>query len=81
MGTLMTSFDSRDVWPKPWLLHFEVFLVACGYFNTGFPLTLEKLENLEKGEKFFQSGKSQGILEFHQKVREKSGNFLSVREN
>ena len=46
----------------------------------GFPLTLEKLENLEKWEKFFQSGKSQGILEFHQKVREKSGNFLSVRE-
>ena len=37
---------------------------------TGFPLTLE---NLEKWEKFFQSGKSQGILEFHQKVREKSG--------
>ena len=48
---------------------------------SGFPLTLEKLESLEKWEKFFQSGKSQGILEFHQKVREKSGNFLSVREN
>ena len=35
-------------------------------------------KNLEKWEKFFQSGKSQGILEFHQK--EKSENFLSVRE-
>ena len=46
-------------------------------FVTGFPLTLE---NQEKWEKFFQSGKSQRILEFHQKVREKSWNFLSVRE-
>ena len=35
--------------------------------NSGFPLTLENLENWEK---FFQSGKSQGILKFYQKVRE-----------
>ena len=30
--------------------------------NTGFPLGLENLENLEKWEGIFQSGKSQGIL-------------------
>ena len=29
---------------------------------TGFPLGLENLENLEKWEGIFQSGKSQGIL-------------------
>ena len=45
---------------------------------TGFPLGLEYLENLEKWEDIFQSGKSQGILKsgnFEQtgKVREKSG--------
>ena len=28
----------------------------------GFPPTLENLENLEKWDNFFQSGKSQGIL-------------------
>ena len=42
-------------------------------FIPGFSLALE---NLEKCEKFFQSGKSQGILKFYQKVREKSGNFV-----
>ena len=30
--------------------------------RTGFPLGLENLENLEKWEGIFQSGKSQGIL-------------------
>ena len=30
--------------------------------NPGFPLGLENLENLEKWEDIFQSGKSQGIL-------------------
>ena len=30
--------------------------------NPGFPLGLENLENLEKFEGIFQSGKSQGIL-------------------
>ena len=43
----------------------------------GFPPTLE---NLEKWDNFFQSGKSQGILKKCQKVREKSGNFKRVRE-
>ena len=46
----------------------------------GFPPTLENLENLEKWDNFFQSGKSQGILKNCQKVREKSGNFKWVRE-
>ena len=30
--------------------------------GSGFPPTLENLENLEKWDNFFQSGKSQGIL-------------------
>ena len=40
-----------------------------------FPPALEYLENLEKWDNFFQSGKSQEILKKCQKVREKSGNF------
>ena len=32
------------------------------YSRSGFPLGLENLENLEKWEGIFQSGKSQGIL-------------------
>ena len=51
------------------------------YTLPGFPLTLEKLENLEKWEKFFQSGKSQGILKFYQKVREFYMSQGKVREN
>ena len=34
----------------------------CILFTAGFPLGLEKLENLEKWEGIFQSGKSLGIL-------------------
>ena len=36
----------------------KVFTRKC----PGFPPTLENLENLEKWDNFFQSGKSQGIL-------------------
>ena len=54
----------------------------------GFPLGLENLENLEKWEGIFQSGKSQGILirleksgksqgKSH-KILEKSGNFRQI---
>ena len=40
--------------------------------TSGFPLGLENLENLEKWEGIFQSGKSQGIL-----IRlEKSGKII-----
>ena len=55
---------------------------------TGFPLGLEKLENLEKWEGIFQSGKSQGILNRLEKsgksqgkshkIWEKSGNFRKI---
>ena len=51
--------------------------VSAGMMLPGFPPTLE---NLEKWDNFFQSGKSQGILKKCQKVREKSGNFKWVRE-
>ena len=39
------------------------------------PTSTGKPGYLEKWEKFFQPGKSQQILKFQQKVREKSGNF------
>ena len=52
----------------------DALLVFKFYITAGFPLTLENLENLEKWEKFLQSGKSQGILgispESQGKVRE-----------
>ena len=43
-----------------------------GKSNPGFPLGLENLENLEKWEGIFQSGKSQGILN----RLEKSGKII-----
>ena len=46
-----------------------------GFKQSGFPLRLENLENLEKWEGIFQSGKSQGILNRTGKVRVKSGKF------
>ena len=45
-------------------------LCKISFHKSGFPLGLE---NLEKWEGIFQSGKSQGIIEQTGKVREKSG--------
>ena len=43
--------------------------------DSGFPLGLEKLENLEKWEGIFQSGKSEGKSH---KILENSGNFRKI---
>ena len=45
-------------------------------FSPGFPLALEKLENREKWEKFFQFGKCQGIKTFLQESHRKVRGFL-----
>ena len=45
------------------LRYGNVFSLVCqSVILSGFPLGLENLENLEKWEGIFQSGKSQGIL-------------------
>ena len=48
--------------------------------STGFPLGLEKLENLEKWEGIFQSGKSQGILNRLEKSGKTTPNTGKLRE-
>ena len=47
--------------------------------NTGFPLGLENLENLEKWEGIFQSGKSQGILNRLEKSGKSTQNTGKLR--
>ena len=48
--------------------------------KAGFPLGLEKLENLEKWEGIFQSGKSQGILNRLEKSGKITQNTGKLRE-
>ena len=50
----------------------------------GFPLGLEKLQNLEKWEGIFQSGKSQGIfnrLEKSGKITQNTGKVREFQKN
>ena len=47
----------------------------------GFPLRLENLENLEKWEGIFQSGKSQGILTRLEKSGKSQGKSHKILEN
>ena len=47
---------------------------------TGFPLRLEKLENLEKWEGIFKSGKSRGILNRLEKSGKTTPNTGKLRE-
>ena len=49
------------------------------FITAGFPLGLEKLENLEKWEGIFQSGKSQGILNRLEKSGKTTQNTGKVR--
>ena len=49
--------------------------------ETGFPLGLENLENLEKWEGIFQSGKSQGILNRLEKSGKSQGKSHKILEN
>ena len=48
---------------------------------SGFPLGLENLENLEKWEGIFQSGKSQGILNRLEKSGKSQGKSYKILEN
>ena len=48
--------------------------------SSGFPLRLENLENLEKWEGIFQSGKSQGILNWLEKSGKITQNTGKLRE-
>ena len=66
------------------LVAIDVYVYACSpvfgqetVTTAGFPLGLENLENLEKWEGIFQSGKSQGILN----RLEKSGKITRILEN
>ena len=49
-------------------------------YVSGFPLGLENLENLEKWEGIFQSGKSQGILNRLEKSGKITQNTGKLRE-
>ena len=51
------------------------------HMRSGFPLGLEKLENLEKWEGIFQSGKSQGILNRLEKSGKSQGKPHKILEN
>ena len=53
----------------------------CSESLSGFPLGLENLENLEKWEGIFQSGKSQGILNRLEKSGKSQGKSHKILEN
>ena len=55
-------------------------LIRKFWTSTGFPLGLENLENLEKWEGIFQSGKSQGILNRLEKSGKIAKNTGKLRE-
>ena len=63
----------------------DTVLGALTYFIvlsfSGFPLGLENLENLEKWEGIFQSGKSQGILNRLEKSGKSQGKSHKILEN
>ena len=75
---------------------YQVFFILLSYLDrphglvqqkhldlvsTGFPLGLENLENLEKWEGIFQSGKSQGILNRLEKSGKSQGKSHKILEN
>ena len=57
-------------------MNIDIFLA-----QSGFPLGLENLENLEKWEGIFQSGKSQGILNRLEKSGKSQGKSHKILEN
>ena len=83
--THVNSFISTDM---AYLFFFKVKKIQNGnirrissHAGTGFPLGLEKLENLEKWEGIFQSGKSQGILNRLEKSGKSQGKPHKILEN
>ena len=68
-GQWETTFGDPDEMSEMQFVAQTVSTLCFGMLDRGiefpgFPLALENLEYLEKREKFFQSGKSQGILKF-----------------
>ena len=67
--------------------HCQAQVESCAIIHrlansaTGFPLGLEKLENLEKWEGIFQSGKSQGIFNRLEKSGKNQGKPHKILEN
>ena len=61
-------------------LRWRVEFSSCDDMISGFPLGLENLENLEKWEGIFQSGKSQGILNRLEKSGKITQNTGKLRE-
>ena len=59
----------------------NVHKMSFEQFRAGFPLGLENLENLEKWEGIFQSGKSQGILNRLEKSGKSQGKSHKILEN
>ena len=62
--------------PPGWETVFDVFTMV----KPGFPLRLENLENLEKWEGIFQSGKSQGIFNRLEKSGKSQGKSHKILE-
>ena len=60
---------------------FSIILIHVFFNSSGFPLGLEKPENLEKWEGIFQSGKSQGILNRLEKSGKSQGKPHKILEN
>ena len=78
-----SSTTPRCLWCQPNIVSatsFRIFFLIKIFVFTGFPLGLEKLENLEKWEGIFQSGKSQGILNRLEKSGKTTPNTGKLRE-
>ena len=72
-----SNFTQNDLENSRLFRHFGCLI--CGEY-TGFPLGLENLENLEKWEGIFKSGKSQGILNRLEKSGKITQNTGKLRE-
>ena len=57
-----------------------LYNMHCKGLHAGFPATLEIRENLENDFHIFQTGKTQGISEKSNNIRENSGNFRYTRK-
>ena len=79
----LCRFDLMYLTPPPKFYGCISSRYTCvkGDFRSGFPLGLENLENLEKWEGIFQSGKSQGILNRLEKSGKSQGKSHKILEN
>ena len=73
------NYRPQRSYGKVMFLHLSVILSTGGHLpQSGFPLGLE---NLEKWEGIFQSGKSQGILNRLEKSGKSQGKSHKILEN